>query len=402
MKMMKTKVLSAMIALILIVMPIASLAENKDVKLAGAYEKLMDEALQKALLLELDTTASLLNGHTGRATAAALVSLLKAANEIESDNDSDQNSDKNESKENKDQNSANKSSDTSKKISDSAYKRAAQYGGYIRDVDTQLIFCSLLKEEGYDIAKVYPDGVEVDIDLHQYQPKLFMDLDAAIAETHNEPMDLSKILVFSREDDQKPKLTWDTTLDSAKILLDEEKMEHLRYEKEYEYTVKLRVDQMQNENLSELFANNLSECKAIVILDKGYCFDCRKGYTQTDSNGVQTHHYAFGYGAFESVTVFSVNDPLNHTVYDLYMNESDVYNATFENNGSEALTIVIPHTEQNGNVKQESHLVKNHNSWNTEKNMIGKFEENWLDQYTKSEKGLTKLEKLISILSAKK
>ena len=55
------------------------------------------------------------------------------------------------------------------KSNDGINELAAKYGTWIRDIDTQLIYCSILTENGYSLKKVYPEGVEIDYSISKYQ-----------------------------------------------------------------------------------------------------------------------------------------------------------------------------------------------------------------------------------------
>ncbi len=390
---------AVLLALLLLLLPVGSFADA-GTTVAGIYEKAMDAALEKALLLELDTTAALLKGRTGRSVAAALVSLLKAAEEIEgSGDDSGKDEAKTGGEEDKDGKSDSDSASGKKKISDSAYKRAKLYGEFIRDVDTQLIYCALLKKEGYDIAKVYPDGVEVDIDLRQYQPGLYSDpvRDLLEGSPTGQVFDASKVLIFSREDADQPELTWTDTVDPARVELDTQKMRGLRYESDYGYTVKLRVDLMQNEQLSDRYARSLTECKAYVILDRGYWKSIRQGYTVTDPQTEETtHHYGFGFSAFEAITFFSRENPRARMIWDSYDEKPPAYSATYENEGTESLTIIFNYTDRDGAAHTESYLMKNQGAWNIPRLMIGTHRDGWPDRYLKKTGvGLTWVEQLM-------
>ena len=399
------KLIAAFLMFVLVLLPTTGVADSNDTKTAEAYEKVMDKALEEALLLELDTTASLLKGHKGKAVASAMVSLLKAANEIEADNDTAEDEtgiSAEDTEKKKDSETSSSDSSEKSKISDSMYKRAAKYGAYIRDVDTQLVFCSLLKKEGYEIAKVYPEGVEVDFDLHAYQPALWKDWQSGVGKS-NKTLNPSKLLIFQREDVNKPELTWCVTEDSTKWDSDYETMENLRYQNDYKYTVKLRADLMQNEKLADRFAQNTEECTAYIILDKGYWVYSNIGFTQTTRNNSQTtvtHHYGFGYTAFETIAVYSAEDPTASSARYRYINYPIVKDKTYAFNDTDHLTYTFKYTDKDKIEHEETYLADANNLWNVERFMIAQFEENWLDEYIKNKNEKTNKTKLESWISA--
>lgn len=75
-----------------------------------------------------------------------------------------------------------------------AYPIAGKFGATIRDIDAQLLYCRKLAEAGYDLEKVYPDGVNVSLDLRQYT---FVNAASAYDTT-----DYGKLLVFWLEENK--------------------------------------------------------------------------------------------------------------------------------------------------------------------------------------------------------
>ena len=364
-------------------------ADDTDTTVAGIEEKAMDAGVEKALLLELDTTAKLLKGRKGRPVAAALASLLKTANGIDSDDGS-------EEKENTDSagNNQEKGKETGRKIPDSANRRAAEYGAMITDVDTQLIYCELLKKEGYDLAKVYPEGVEVDIDLRQYQ--LYSDEGEAAARGNERP-DCGKVLIFSREDRDVPQMTWIQTVDESQLDAAVDRAREARKSAAYGYRVTLRVDLMASEKLNGRIAQNLAECTSYVIIDKGYRCCGRYGYNSVRSNEPTEYFTGLTYRAIEAIAAYRVSDPAVYVLWYVDYNEPLIStNCSSVLDRTQNLAFVFIYTDANGKECRDTFLATNYTGWNIPKYMVGQFKTNWADEYLKREgSGYTKLESAV-------
>ena len=359
--------------------------ESHDVTVAGVEEKVLDAGVKKALVAELDGTAQLLKGYKGRPVAAALVSLQKAANDIEfGDGDGEGESSSDETS------SGNARSGSKKEIPDGAYQRATRYGEWITDVDTQLTYCALLKKEGYDLAKVYPDGVEVDIDLRKYQPFTGEDGTGTEGSAASNPgegnPDLSKVLVFSREDKDVPRMSWMETSDPEQLDNKITQLRNARADVDYEYKIRLRVDLMQDEKLSGKTARKLSECTAYVIVDKGYLCNGRFGYVTTRNDSYAMYYTGFLYYAMEAVTAYQVSDPLTFATWGFYTNAPLAHdNVTTELDNTEHLIFIFTYTDGNGKKCRESFFATQYTLWNIPQYMVGQFKEDWADEFLKAD-----------------
>lgn len=209
---------------------------------------------------------------------------------------------------------------------------AGEYGSYVTDVNTQLYYCNLLRAEGIDLQSVYPEGVVVEIDLAEYQ--IF---DYLVSEdTNTVAPDCSKILVFSREE-QKP------TLSKLSFRNEEESVGCLDAEAErrksgnYPYTVRLEPALMESV-IEELRAESCEECTSIVLLEKGYY---PYGGLSIKSTQYSSLVYSYeltkeykvypSYIAYESIAVYSANNPKDVTLYDFYYDEALIDNSVVGN-----------------------------------------------------------------------
>ena len=136
------------------------------------------------------------------------------------------------------------------------------YGAVLEDVDTQLDYCAMLRRNGLDLKKVYPEGVAVNTDLSSY----WYD-----QKNQEESIDYSKILIFSRTEDPIPLVTEkSSSLDSLEQLA-ADRMQKVKKEPGH-YHIRLLPGEMQ-----DLFIDNQAgswdECTALLLLDQGYDMD---------------------------------------------------------------------------------------------------------------------------------
>lgn len=308
-------------------------------------------------------------------------------------------------------------------------KVAGQYGAYITDVNTQLVYCNLLRGEEIDLNSVYPDGVVVDADLSQYQ------MVEALLQQNNSTeeiaQDYSKILVFSREE-KKPDLTKVTASSSSEVNEIWENSKERKKNKDYGYTVRLEPGMMDS-FAESMRANTLEESTCIVMLEKGYYPDnCLQIRSTTSYSGTYslfgdrtTYTPYISYYAYEGIAIYNVNKPLEMSYYDFYANPSLLGNAVVGNSyqdssldltaeqineilealedktapeSAEILAkypketvdfvefngwgnyIYIPEEDENGNAIGRSYSTEETNLWANEKYMLAVHEEGWMDE----------------------
>ena len=212
---------------------------------------------------------------------------------------------------------------------------AFTFGSCLKDVDTQLAYCELLRKEGYSLQEVYPDGVTVDADLAAYQ---FF----TMAVSEKEEVDLEKFIAFSRED-FKPSL--DVMSASSKQEADKryDKYVASRESKEFTYEVKLLPGLM--EQFPEILcAQNMAEATALLLVEKGFYPDNQLTIrTRTVSNSQNTtvntaniyeflgkepphdnstYQTLFGYTAYEAISIYNIDNPVSGTIAAYYADSS--------------------------------------------------------------------------------
>ena len=307
--------------------------------------------------------------------------------------------------------------------SEDAVNNAGKFGETVRDPDTQLYYCHKLLENGYDLKKVYPDGVFVDMNLSPCQFYNSGQKDSPAPDT-------SKIIVFSRHD-RVPDLEVRTTTSSAAVesAVDDEWKNRLNGQ--YFCSVKLRPDLIID--LPDGYqAWSLEDSTSYIVLDEGYlpCGNISvRTTTQSSLFSSRSSHISYKillyYAAYNAITVYDRNHPerlINLGTYwdypvasgavvgnsysdsgiDLTGLEIQEIQRALENRESiESLEILarydpkviefveqngwgdyilIPDKDENGNQKNVKGTADNLWSWYIPEYMIGHPNETWINE----------------------
>lgn len=309
---------------------------------------------------------------------------------------------------------------------DNSVKQASEFGKKLKVLNTQIEYCRLLENGGYDLNSVYPDGVEVNVDLAKHQ--LF---EIADERSTNDP-DCSRVLIFFREE-EKPDLEGKTALIEEEMDQIKIDAEESRLDKDYGYKVKFLPGMM--EFLPEqVRAGNEEECTTIILFEKGYIPEGHLAVRTLKPNPgnsllndiYNTNYQVYlCYKAYEGIAVYEKNNPLVGRVYDGYANHSlasksvvgndysdagidissigtELVQEALQNEGSEESQeilsrygemvidfvkktgwgdyILIPDIDSSGTIKNFKGTALNVQEWNTEKYMLGRYEEDWLQK----------------------
>ena len=311
--------------------------------------------------------------------------------------------------------------------SEDAVNSARRYGDSMTDLEMLLYYCRRLYENQYDLKKIFPEGIAIEMDLAQYQIYNFESDDDS-----TDP-DYSGIIVFSREDavpDLERKFTFYSN--EASSAVDDKMKEKLNGG--YDYSVKLRPELMID-LFSENQAWSLDDCTAYVILDEGFLpYGAISIRTTSASSGSknsstlsswQSGYYEifYYYLAYSAITVYDRNHSQRFKNYDTYMDPPIAANAVVGNSYSDSgidLTglqveeiqkaledrnseesksvlekydsqviefveqngwgdyILMPDRDENGNQKNIKGTSRNISSWNISKYMVGQRDETWI------------------------
>lgn len=221
--------------------------------------------------------------------------------------------------------------------SQDAINNARKYGELVNDFETQLYYCKKLYQNNYDLKKIYPDGVFIDINLGQYQ--FFNSPD----EDDSREPDYSGVIVLSRED-KVPDLEVQSTIFSSLSSLASDDQLMSRLKGNYLYDVKLRPELM-----ADLFDINqawdLESCTAFVILDEGYLPMGHISIRTTTSSkygsttpllGSTIYRTLIYYAAYGAITVYDRNHPEVMINYDAYIDYPVAANAVIGNSYSDS------------------------------------------------------------------
>ena len=232
--------------------------------------------------------------------------------------------------------------------SSNAAASARTYGESILNTEMQLYYCRLLLDKGFDLKQVYPDGVEVDMDLAKYQFYNDWEQDSI--------PDASKVIIFTRTEGI-PELK--TLHFGASAELEKEMKEETEKRKgrDYGYTIKLRTDIMMDLN-SDQQAWNLDECTAYIVLEEGYYpsgyISIRTGresaltglkdyssilgtgYTSLLNSSSTTYQMLNHYASFGMVSVYDKRDMTKGTIINHYIHHPIASNAVIGNNYEDA------------------------------------------------------------------
>ena len=228
--------------------------------------------------------------------------------------------------------------------SSNAAASARTYGESIRDTDMQLYYCQLLLDKGFDLKQVYPDGVEVDMDLAKYQFYNDWEQDSI--------PDASKVIIFTRTEEipELAPLRFGASADLDKELAKEE---NKRKENDYGYTVRLRPEIMVDLDGDQQIWD-LDECTAYAVLEEGYfpagyisirtgresALTGLKDYSSLQVTGLAsllnssstTYRMFCYYASFGMVSIYDKRDMSKGTIIDHYIHQPIAVNAVSGNN----------------------------------------------------------------------
>ena len=239
---------------------------------------------------------------------------------------------------------------------------AGEYGEKISHTDTQLMYCKLLIDNGYDLNAVYPNGVQVDYDLSKYDY-------SAISEAENyDDYDMNKVLVFSWED-MRPSLNYTVSKQWADD--DDFPIETL--------SVKLHPELMVN--FSQQFLPSAEQYSAVAILKKGYQYagnfqivtTTTSSYTKISS--IEKYCCYAYYYSYEAIYLCDLKTGNLYCTYDGYVNKPRAYGALQRSSYAN-----ISFKDESGKVNSVYISPANVYEWNTAKIMLGTFEDGWLEQ----------------------
>lgn len=318
-----------------------------------------------------------------------------------------------------------------------AVASAAAFGKAVSDPDTQLRYSKLLLDAGYDLKQVYPDGVPVKMNLARYNV-----VNANLG-TEIDNMDLSKIVVFSREWDE-PSLALRSSGSgySPETFLDNE----YKALNDGKYSCSIRLHpELISELLDTYQAWDLDSCTVYLILDDGYIPEGSLIIRQSAIGiGSETTSYTglISYSAYESIAFFDKKDTNKALLEDICLNRSAASNAVIGNAYSdagiditeldlskiqEALAdresedskevlnhydesvirfvenhdwgdyVLIPDTDESGEQHNFKGTTNNIGQWNIPKYMIGVRNENWIHEKL-ADDVLTKINMALLIL----
>ena len=308
-------------------------------------------------------------------------------------------------------------------------KQAAVFGSYIQEVDTQLAYCKLLQDNGYNLKSVYPDGVKVNADLAKYQ------LVEMLSKESTRKPDCNKVLVFSREE-ESPVLEGKSAKTEQEVDQIVDNVTESRKNTAFNYSVKLMPGLMDSFSKDEQ-AWSMQECTAVVLLEKGFYPEGSLTIRtiQTSTIGSVTYNTSVSYRAYihymsyEGIAVYDKENPLIGVSYNGYFNNSPMSNCVvgndyadagidlsgveieeiqkaLENESSEESQkilskydkkvvdlvrktgwgdyILIPDTDENGKTQNFKGSTSNADAWNIAKYMCGKFEDGWMQTQLKA------------------
>ena len=207
-----------------------------------------------------------------------------------------------------------------------AARKAGEYGAKLTDTDTQLRYCVLLKENGYNLKEVYPEGVAVNEDLTEYQP------DAVTEEGGN---DWTALMIFSRASGEPDLQTASEAEKKEEIPeLDRQKAASWRGARST-YTVRLHPELMADlpENRQ---AWDRDSCTSILLFDSGYMYDSSCMYQRIRLDGYYYPNPVAGwtgyacYYAYGAAAVYDAKNPAKATVLDSYVNRPAAHEYTVE------------------------------------------------------------------------
>ena len=209
---------------------------------------------------------------------------------------------------------------------DDAATLAGQYGSYLHDINTQLSYCNLLKKEGVDLKKVYPNGVEVNVALYEYQ---FYNMDNWASSPGYQ-----NVLVFSRTDD-KPMLQSKTTGTEKEQEKYADELYGMREKSSYSYHVTLEPGLMADWPEKNV-ADSWDRCDTIIIFEHGYVLEGAltiSSYSYLDflkENPTEYEIYPH-YMSYAGIFAYNKRNPKGVELLSADANYSLAYNCVFGN-----------------------------------------------------------------------
>ena len=274
-----------------------------------------------------------------------------------------------------------------------AINLAREYGEKLDTIDAQLTYCAFLRENGFDLRAVYPNGVEVKDDLSLYQ---FL----AINPESGEEPDYSRILILSREANE-PSL-------EVSAIEEEEAVSDLANDTASEivingsYTVTLHPEWMEVLDESNR-ASSIEECTAIVLLDRGYIPNGNIFIRTTGEDRLYHYNMLKYYSAYEAIAVYDSARPQIAMIYNAYLNTPLIVDSVVgkcsddKEDAVEKLEekphdiqnewgdcILLPDKTLDGGVNTVQGTIENLDQWNIEPYMFADFEPDWLEKEIKN------------------
>ncbi|MCR4621695.1 MAG: hypothetical protein K5663_06395 [Clostridiales bacterium] len=301
--------------------------------------------------------------------------------------------------------------DTPQELHTKIIALAAKYGESIKDIDTQLAFCNLLKDNGHSLKEVYPDGVEVDYSISNYQvyepeeidysaaygittSKVAKSLLDMLKKTNTDNSSSNKILCFSRIENKpiisdngieygKYKNSTTGELENPLAYVDSDRWVATDY-----YTVKLLPGIMESLNPS-LRAKSLSECGKFLIIDKGYMpmghvtitntKTYNSNYSSSNKGITSTSYKAYiYYSAYESIALYNKNNPKDRFIFDGYENAAKLADSTINNGDGRSIITAQSIIVNDKNGKSYFGGIEPISGWYNEYYALGIHNEGWL------------------------
>ena len=300
-----------------------------------------------------------------------------------------------------------------------AAKLAGDYGSHIRHTDTQLKYCQLLYDAGYDLGKVYPDGVEVLYDLSKFEYPFDVDT------LSSKGADLSNVAVFSWID-EKPKLDPVESRDEADAPVNIAST--VKYHPELMVAAGEKILPFLNNYSTIVIMRSMYAHSGTISIRTSQSYNLGQSYNKyrdlLGALGGSTKYYRH-YTAVEVIYLCDSKTGETYSSYDGYINAPlafdsvvgnafldillttdqvvEIQTALLSEDSEESQKILKKYTQTQIDTVRESEdrwgdyirfyyddadgkktyfdgTSKNVSTWNTEKFMLGTFEEGWMEQ----------------------